>query len=106
MNWIKDLSYGQKRELEFCSIIAPELGLVPKQGLLEDFVDVKGQKWELKSERRTTMQTSNIAVEMVSSFRRQGAMYNARDNGVKYIVYLFADNIYFVYDFEKLFFFS
>lgn len=103
VSWTIDLSYGQKREKDFVELL-PELKLVAQNGIKEDFIDKNGDKWELKSERRTTAQTPNIAVEVISSYKRQGAIYNAFKNKTKYICYLFADNVFFVYDVSKLYY--
>ena len=105
VSWTIDLSYGQKREQDFIALV-PFLHLKAQNGLKEDFIDINGDKWELKSERRTSAQTPNIAVEISSSFKRPGGLYNAHKNGTKYICYLFADNKYFVYDVSKLYYLS
>jgi hypothetical protein len=71
-------------------------------GLKEDFILPDGEYMELKTERRTTMDTPNIAVELSSSAGRPGALENAISNNCRYICYLFADDKYFIYDAVKL----
>ena len=100
MNWAADLAYGQKREADFHKLFP---FLARQDGLKEDFRLPDGSKLELKSERRSSIETPNIAVEVYSSAKSSGALYNAKNNGVKYVAYFFADNFIVIYDFIKLF---
>lgn len=102
MAWKLDLEYGLKRQEDFLKLV-PFLAPVP--GTKEDFVAPNGDKWELKSERRTAAQTLNIAIETKSSYRRPGALYNAFKNGVKYIAWFFACGAIFIYDCKRLFYY-
>ncbi len=97
--WKLDLSYGEAREAAFLKMF-PFLKKVP--GYKEDFVLPNGEKVELKAERRTALQTPNIAVEVISSYRRSGAIFNAVRNGCKYICYMFGCGSVFIYNCKLL----
>lgn len=71
-------------------------------GRKEDFVTDKGELVEIKTESRTTTQTPNLALEVESSPGKPGAIQRAVNDGVSLVVYLFADNEYFVYDAVRL----
>jgi len=67
------------------------------EGKVEDFFTPSGMAIEVKTESRTTKQTPNLALELESSPGRPGAIERALNDGIDYIVYLFADDLYFVY---------
>ena len=73
-----------------------------KDGKKEDFVTPEGKKVELKTEGRTTEQTPNLALEWESSPGKPGAIRRACDDLIDYIIYLYADDKYFVYRPEEL----
>lgn len=95
MSWHNDLLYGKRREQEFLKLV-PFLGLTALDGTGPDFVDKVGKNWELKSERRTAAQTGNLAIEVVSSFKKKGAIFNAAAQS-HFIAYFFACDSIFVY---------
>ena len=67
-------------------------------GYKEDLITEDGKLVEIKTESRTTEQTPNVALEWASSPGRPGAIERACKDGVTYLIYLFADKKYFVYD--------
>lgn len=67
-------------------------------GKKEDFITPEGKLVELKTEGRSTEQTPNLALELMSSPGKPGAVQRAVNDGIHYIVYLFADGKYFVYE--------
>lgn len=90
------LSAGHAGELRFMQLV-PHLDLKRTDGLAEDFIMPNGETLELKTERRSTAQTLNLAIELASSPGKPGALQRAINDNVTYIVYLFADDVYFVY---------
>lgn len=76
--------------------------LIRTDGKVEDFKTLNGKLVELKTESRSTLETPNIAVEMQSSEKRPGALQRAVDDNIDYIVYLFANDLYFCYNPKKL----
>lgn len=66
-------------------------------GRREDFVTPEGKKIELKTEGRTTEETKNLALEWESSPGKPGAIERAVADDIDYIIYLYADDKYFVY---------
>lgn len=101
MTWQTDLNYGNQREQDFIKLV-PFLGLEKLPGTKADFKTKHGFLVELKSERRTAAQTQNIAVEVVSSFKRKGAIFNAVENKCILIAYMFSCNSIFAYDAAEL----
>ena len=87
------LAAGHAGEERFMLLVP---GLTRTDGRLFDLVTANGKRVELKTERRTTSQTPNIAVE-ISSSGKLGAIHAAAANA-DYIVFLFADDKYFVYE--------
>lgn len=100
MNWHTDLSYGKRREQDFLKLV-PFLGLKALEGTGPDFVDGLGQFYELKSERRSAGQTGNIAVEVVSSFKRKGAIFTAAAQST-FIAFFYSCDSVFIYKSEEL----
>jgi hypothetical protein len=70
---------------------------VRTDGRIADFITPDGKKIEVKTERRTTAETPNLALELASSPGRPGAIERAVADGIDYILYQFADDIIFVY---------
>lgn len=66
-------------------------------GRIEDFIMPNGDKVDLKTESRSSLDTPNIAAELSSSDGRPGAIERAVNDSVKYIIFLFADDVYFMY---------
>lgn len=75
---------------------------VRTDGKIEDFFTATGAAIEVKTESRTTEETPNLALELESSPGRPGAIQRAVNDGIDYIVYLFADDKYFIYSPKKL----
>jgi hypothetical protein len=71
-------------------------------GMVEDFITGGGSSVEIKTESRTTKQTPNLALEWESSPGKPGAIERAVNDNIDYIVYLFADNIYYAYRPKRL----
>lgn len=67
-------------------------------GRVEDFRTSEGKLVELKTEGRATTQTPNLALELMSSPGRPGAIARAVADNITYMIYLFADDKYFVYE--------
>lgn len=71
-------------------------------GRVEDFILPNGDKLDLKTESRSSTETPNIAAETASSEGRPGAIERAVNDDVKYIMYLFSDGVFFIYESTKL----
>lgn len=98
-NFKSSLRQGQKGEEAFHKLF-PDW--TRSDGKKEDFVMPNGKLVELKTEGRTTEETPNVALELESSKGRPGAIQRAMTDGVHFVVYVFADGKYFVYDTLKL----
>lgn len=98
-SWHKSLKAGTAGEDVIASLF-PDW--TRNDGRKQDFTMPDGTRVEVKTESRTTKQTPNLALETESSPGRPGAIQRAVDDGVKLVVYLFADDKYFVYDSVKL----
>lgn len=93
------LSYGKLRE-ECFHALHPQL--VRTDGLAEDFRTKSGKTIELKSERRQSIDTPNIAVEVESSPGSPGALQRAVNDNITIIVWMFADFATYAYRPEEL----
>lgn len=102
MSFEGDLKAGQDAETTFH---AKHPWLIRADGKLYDFETPKGKRVELKSEKRTTAETPNLALELNSSGGRLGCIQNAYNNDVHYLVYTFADGKQFTYNCTALFIF-
>ncbi len=71
-------------------------------GRKEDFITPEGKLVELKTEGRATTETKNLALELMSSPGKPGAIQRAVNDNIDYIIYLFADGKYFVYEPKRL----
>lgn len=98
-NFKSSLRQGQKGEDAFHKLF-PDW--TRSDGRKEDFVMPNGKTVELKTERRTTDETPNLALELESSPGRPGAIQRAVADGIDYIIYYFADGKYFVYKPQEL----
>jgi hypothetical protein len=90
----QDLQKGHDAEIRFNALFPSWKRL---DGLKADFELPNGDTVELKSEQRTTAQTPNLAVEWASSPGKPGAIERAYLDNVTYIVYLYADDNYFMF---------
>lgn len=94
----RSLKTGQAGEARFCKLVP---GTYQAAGTKHDLERANGVTLELKTESRTTAQTPNLAVELASSHGKEGALHNAIKHS-DYIVWLFADDKYYVYKPKQL----
>jgi hypothetical protein len=94
-NFKSSLIQGQAGEAKFHALYP---NWIRTDGRKEDFILPDGRTAELKTESRTTAQTPNLAIELNSSAGRIGALERAVFDKVTYIIYMFADGKYYVYD--------
>lgn len=94
-NFRSSLRQGQAGEAKLHELFPSWTRL---DGRKADFAMPDGTLIELKTEGRSTAETANIALELHSSGDRPGAIERAVTDGVTYVIYMFADGIYFVYD--------
>lgn len=98
------------------SLIAGQLGesrfamLYPQMkatdGLTYDFIStISGLRYEVKTERRRTIDTPNVALELSSSHGRRGALHNAKLHS-DIIVFQFNCGTIFAYDINKLYYWT
>lgn len=103
-NFNKDLAFGNESEAYLVSTYPDKFELLDGRN-----ADLKlkesGKLFELKTERRSDLQTANIFVERISNKNKMtvGGPWKAKEDGCEYIAYLFwpTKNI-FVYPVKKL----
>ena len=100
MSFKADLAFGQDAEVEFHKLYP---WLIREDGRKYDFSTPTGKLVELKTEKRTTAETPNVALEISSSVGRVGCIRNSFGYGVHYLVFSYADGKHFVYDCTSVF---
>jgi hypothetical protein len=101
-NFNRSLIAGQQAEALFAASF-PHLKRL--SGYQSDFVNPRtGATYELKADRRTTIQTPNIFIEILSNKVKgtPGGPAQALKNGTDFWVYLFADQVAFIFNTKRL----
>lgn len=107
VHWQTDVRYGDSRQKDFI-VRHPELKGIPGILRKHDLEMPTGERLELKSERRVWYKgTGNCFMETEqlnhgAKERTRKGIYAARDNGCKYFVSFFSDDMEFWFRVDRL----